>query len=100
MTASEPQRRKVDGAPCVACGAEETDPAHLAARARGGCDHPDCVAALCRSCHRAYDTGRLDLLPHLEPRYRRELAHAVGHLGLIGALERLTGERWRPALSR
>ena len=58
---------------------------------------PDCVAALCRRCHRAYDTGRLDLLPHLEPRWRAELAHALGHLGLIGLLERVTAERWRPA---
>jgi len=54
------------------------------------------VAPLCRPCHRAYDTGRLDLLPHLEPRWRAELAHALGHLGLIGLLERVTAERWRP----
>src|SRR5205085_12024955 len=25
----------------------------------------------------------LDLLPHLEPAYRAQLAHAVGHVGLI-----------------
>jgi hypothetical protein len=39
--------------------------------------------------HRAYDTGRLELLPCLEPRWRTEIAHAVVHLGLIGALRRL-----------
>jgi len=53
--------------------------------------------ALCRVCHRAYDTDRLDLLPHLEPCWRAELAHALGHLGLIGLLERVTAERWHPA---
>jgi hypothetical protein len=34
--------------------------------------------------HRAYDTGRLELLPHLEPPWRAEVAHAVLHLGLVG----------------
>jgi hypothetical protein len=32
---------------------------------------------LCCLHHRAYDTGRLELLPHLEPRWRAEVAHAV-----------------------
>ena len=75
-------------------------PADQGARARapraaraGGCDHPDCVVALCWLHHRAYDTGRLDLLRHLEPRWRAEIAHAVGHLGLISAYRRLTGGR-------
>jgi hypothetical protein len=35
--------------------------------------------------HRAYDTERLDLLSYLEPRWRAEVAHAVLHLGLVGA---------------
>jgi hypothetical protein len=39
--------------------------------------------------HRAYDTGRLDLVPYLEPEWRVEAAHAVLHLGLGGALRRL-----------
>ena len=94
------QRAKVAGMPCRVCGATElVDPAHLASRAQGGCDHPDCVVPLCRfPCHRAFDDGRLDLLPHLEPRYRVELAHALSHLGLIELLERLTAERWAPQL--
>ena len=63
-------------------------------RARmGGCDHPDCVVPMCWTHHRAYDTGRLDLLRHLEPRWRTEIAHAVAHLGLISAYRRLTGGR-------
>ena len=57
--------------------------------------------ALCRfRCHRAFDDGHLDLLPHLEPRHRRELAHALAHLGLIELLERLTAERWGPVVER
>jgi hypothetical protein len=59
---------------------------HVIPRSPGGCEDPTCVVPLCRSCHRAYDTGWLDLLPHLEPSWRTQLAHAVGHVGLIGAL--------------
>jgi hypothetical protein len=51
------------------------------------------VVPLCRVHHRAYDSGTLDLLPHLEPGSRAELAHAVAHVGLIGTLRRLTGRR-------
>jgi hypothetical protein len=46
---------------------------------------------LCRLHHRAYDRGELDLLPYLEPAWRAQLAHAVGHVGLIGALGRISG---------
>lgn len=52
-------------------------PAHLAPRSLGGFDHPDCVVPLCCLHHRAYDTGRLELRPDLEPRWRAEVAHAV-----------------------
>jgi hypothetical protein len=69
------------------------DPAHLIPRSLGGCGEPLCVVPLCRTCHRAYDTGGLDLLAHLEPAWRAQLAHAVGHVGLIGALRRLGGQR-------
>jgi hypothetical protein len=40
-----------------------------------------------------YDTGRLELLPHLEPCWRAEVAHAVMHPGLIGAYRRF-GRPW------
>jgi hypothetical protein len=53
------------------------------------------VVPLCRRCHGAYDRGDLDLLPYLEPAWRAQLAHAVGHLGLIGALRRVSGHRER-----
>jgi hypothetical protein len=65
-------------------------------RALGGCDHPDCVVPLCREHHRRYDLGQLALLPYLEPRFRAELQHGVGHLGLLGLLRRATGCRWAP----
>ena len=98
FTATSPaQRAKVSGARCTACGVGEAiDPAHLAPRAAGGCDAPDCVLPLCRHCHRAFDDGRLDLLSHLGPEHRPELAHALGHLGLIALVERVTAERWGP----
>jgi hypothetical protein len=52
--------------------------------------------ASCRSAGAAtahYDAGRLDLLGHLEPAWRAQLAHAVRHLGPLGALRRITGQR-------
>ncbi len=93
-TASEEQRAKVAGERCIVCRSRPVDPAHVVSRALGGCDEPVCVVALCRADHRTFDRGELDLLPHLEPGHRRELAHAVEHLGLIGALRRVTGRRW------
>lgn len=94
LAASTAQRAKVAGRCCLVCGSPtRIDPAHLIPRSLSGCDEPDCVVALCRSHHRAYDSGRLDLLPALEPGARRELAHAVGHVGLLGTLRRVTGQR-------
>jgi hypothetical protein len=94
FAASEAQRAKMLGAACVVCRQTKgITPAHLAARSLGGCDHPDCVVPLCWMHHRAYDTGRLELLPHLEPRWRAEVAHAVLHLGLVGAYYRLCRRR-------
>ena len=93
MAASEAQRAAVAGRPCIVCGAEHrVDAAHLIPRSLGGCGDPLCVVPLCRRpCHRAYDSGELDLLPHLEPEWRAQVAHAVGHVGLIGALRRVGG---------
>jgi hypothetical protein len=92
--ASPAQRDRTNGAPCIVCGARtRVDPAHLVPRALGGCDDALCVVPLCRVHHRAYDRGVLDLVPVLEPAHRAEAAHAVGHLGLVGALLRLSGRR-------
>jgi len=47
----------------------------------GGCDHPDGAVPLCWLHHRAYDIGRLGLLPNLEARRRAEVTHPVAPLG-------------------
>jgi hypothetical protein len=69
------------------------DPAHITPRALGGCDHEDCVIGLPRTLHRQYDDGKLDILPFLS---LEEQAHAVAHLGILGALRRTTGEDYVP----
>lgn len=92
--ATDQQRAAVAGRICIVCGADaRIDPAHLIPRSLGGCGERLCVVPLCRYCHRAYDRGELDLLPYLELAWRVHLAHAVGHVGLIGALRRITGRR-------
>jgi hypothetical protein len=71
LAATERQRAAVAGRPCIVCGAERgIDPAHLIPRSLGGCGDALCVVPACRPCHRAYDEGRLDLLPdlYLNPR--------------------------------
>jgi hypothetical protein len=92
--ASPAQRAKVAGRRCLVCSsATRIDPAHLIARSVGGGDDALCVVALCRSCHRRYDSGALDLVAYLEPDYRAEAAHAVAHVGLAGALRRISNTR-------
>jgi hypothetical protein len=94
MAATDAQRAAVAGRPCIVCGADKrVDPAHVISRSMGGCGDALCVVPLDRDCHRAYDRGELDLLPYLEPGWRAQLAHAVGHVGLIGALRQITGRR-------
>lgn len=94
MAASERQRAAVAGRRCIVCGTDRRiDPAHLIPRSLGGCGDPLCVIPACRLHHRAYDRGELDLLPYLEPGWRAQLAHAVGHVGLIAAFRRITGTR-------
>jgi hypothetical protein len=94
LVASERQRAAIAGRRCIVCGTDKRiDPAHLIPRSLGGCGDPACCVPLCRPHHRAYDRGELDLLPYLEPAWRAQLAHAVGHVGLIAALRRITGTR-------
>ena len=94
MSATERQREVVAARGCVVCGAtNRVDPAHLIPRSLGGCGDPLCVVPACREHHRAYDRGELDLLPYLEPGWRPQLAHAVGHVGLVGALRRISGRQ-------
>jgi hypothetical protein len=101
MVTTEAQRRAVQARCCIVCGTyKRIDPAHLIPRSLGGCGDPTCCVPLCRVDHRRYDAGELDLLPYLEPAYRAQLAHAVGHVGLIGTLRRLTGKRVHVSIGR
>jgi hypothetical protein len=96
--ASKEQRAAIRGRPCIVTGSHEgVTPTHLTDRALGGCDSPFCVVPVRIDKHRDYDEHRLDLLPYLEAHgLRQELAHAVTHLGLIGALQRITNVDWAP----
>jgi hypothetical protein len=97
MAATDAQRAAVAGRCCIVCGSDRRiDSAHLIPRSMGGCGDPLCVIPACRVHHRAYDRGELDLLPFLEPAWRTQLAHVVGHVGLIGALRRISGGRQDP----
>lgn len=96
--ASTAQRRKVHLQACAVCGAIGCDPAHLTPRSFRGCDHADCVIALCRTHHREFDGGNLDLTKHLSGHgYGVELAHMQGHYDdPVSVLQRLSGMRWAP----
>lgn len=91
--ASDAQRLKIRNAICRECGAADVHPAHVIDRALGGCDDALCVIPLCFRHHREYDGGRFDALSLLS---EAEQAHAVSHLGLIGALRRITNRAWMP----
>jgi hypothetical protein len=94
MVATDAQHAAGAGRTCIVCGSDRrVDPAHLIPRSLGGCGDALCVAPARRRCHRAYDRGELDLVPYLEPAWRAQLAHAVAHVGLIGALRRISGGR-------
>jgi hypothetical protein len=93
LAATDSQRAVVEGRPCIACGAtRRIDAAHLIPKALGGCG--DAVAQPPSAvCNPAYDSGELDLLAYLEPAWGAQFAHAVGHVGLIGALWRIAATR-------
>jgi hypothetical protein len=99
MVATDAQRAAVAGRSCIVCGTDRRiDPAHLIPRSMGGCGDLLCVVPACRVHHRAYDRGELDMVSYLEPAWRAQLAHAVGHVGLIGALRRISGGRQDPTV--
>ena len=95
--ASPEQRTFVAGQPCLVDASHEgkVHPAHLIPRGllTEGQEDARAVVPLCPLCHRLYDTGELDLLGHLEPRFRVELAFAVERFGLVSTLRRVTNER-------
>jgi hypothetical protein len=109
FAASDAQRAKVAGMPCIACGVEATeddsiviDPAHLWPRSKGGCDHEDCVVPACRypfkggeGCHRLFDEGQLDLTERLadSEAWQVEQAHPILVHGVspVELVRRLSG---------
>lgn len=102
FAASAVQREKVEAEACIVCWQGPCDPAHLIPRSLAPDPHgePIRVIPLCRTHHHEYDEGTLDLLPFLTTmRWRHELARAViDHPGgMLGALERITNQSWRPA---
>jgi hypothetical protein len=95
------QRERVRGVACIVCGeySGSCHPAHVIDRAtvsQEAADDVRAVVALCFPDHRAYDEGRLDLLPYLEPHWRDSLEWAVRAVGLLRALRRITNQRWVP----
>lgn len=95
VSTAQRSKAKQEGT-CRVCKREGVDPAHVTPRSVGGCHDPECVIALCRSCHGRYDRQQypwLDVLPLLTT---AEQAHAVSHLGIVGALERTTNIGWLP----
>jgi hypothetical protein len=100
--ASPAQRAAVAGRGSIVSGETPVDAAHLTPRAWGGCDDPLCVVPLTRAEHRAFDDGRLDILPFLIAHgCWAELAHAVEahRMDPIALLHRCTGERYVPERS-
>lgn len=71
----------------------QLDPAHIIPRSRispGPGEDARNICPLCRSCHAAYDQGKLDLLPYLT---REEQSYAVELVGLFEAYRRISNER-------
>lgn len=95
FSASKAQRAKCRFSTCACCGAPNPDPAHLIPRSLCsiGQDDPQAVIPLCRTHHRQYDQGGLDILADLEPLYRTELAFAVQRVGLMLTVRRVTNTR-------
>lgn len=95
FSASKSQRAKVRDMTCVWCARPGVDPAHLIPRSLTtvGQEDPRAVIPLCRTHHRMFDHGALDLLPALERDFRVELAFAVGRVGLATTVRRVTGSR-------
>ena len=84
-------RAKVDREGCCrVCGiGGRLEAAHIIPRSLGGEQREESIVPLCPACHRAYDGGRLDLLPYLT---FEEQAEAVRVLGMSRAMRRISNE--------
>jgi hypothetical protein len=95
---TEAQKARVAGLPCIVCAehAGHCHPAHVVARSHPkmpdeAANDTRAVIPLCFTDHRAYDDGKLDLLPYLEPVWRDAQEWAAGAVGLATAMRTITG---------
>lgn len=100
--ASADQRAKVKGEVSITGEPGPCDPAHLTPRKHGGCDDPLCTVPLTRAEHRAFDDGKLDILPYLIAGQRwEEIGHMTSahRMDPFAVIHRLTGQRIAPVPS-
>jgi len=92
----EARKKLADEGVCRVCGtASSLEAAHVAGRKydervskNKALVHPDDIVPLCRDHHTRFDHHEFDLLPYLSI---PEQVRAVSHLGIYGALRRLSG---------
>ena len=92
----EARIKLADEGVCRVCGtASSLEAAHVAGRKYDervskskAVVHPDDIVPLCREHHTQFDHHEIDLLPYLSI---PEQVRAVSHLGIYGALRRLSG---------
>ncbi len=99
------------GDPCIVCGSDAVEYAHLAPRAndaRHGTRRqrqgtvvrvdPDLIVPLCLRDHCAFDRGAFDLLPFLRDAYPEKVTATVAKLGMEEARRRLVPSDYSPAI--
>lgn len=103
FAASPAQQAKIRDLACIVCGRDrheaKIEAAHVYPRRLASCDCAEGVVALCHEDHRAFDEGKLDLLPALIAHgYRAEVAHAfLEHdAPFAEVLKQVTGVSWKP----
>jgi hypothetical protein len=79
--------------PCLVCGRNPVDAAHLVPQRLGGCAAPECVIPLCRTHHRLFDCRRLAMRLYLGPEFGAELGHALEHVSKC-ELDRALVQGW------
>lgn len=99
---TEAQKERCSNQVCIVCGKWYglCEPAHVVARGTpkvsdAAADDVRAVVPLCpgpEGCHRLFDEGKIDLLPHLEPAWRDSQEWAAGAVGLATAMRSITGE--------
>ena len=99
---TEAQKERCANRVCIVCGEwfGLCEPAHVVPRGTprvsdAAANDVRAVVPLCPGpdgCHRLFDEGEIDLLPHLEPAWRDSQEWAAGAVGLATAMRSITGE--------